>query len=142
MNGQFDGAFVAKNKAEFTEQKPVLKLPTDNPPSACALQTDEMDKCRNSRVRCRLHSRRKREREPSRIPYKKFIKLFRKAKIIRLAAKSYLKKYIPSSSKLRLMLYECNRSHFTERLVRSRCLLSSNKCFVRPSLYLTIARLR
>ncbi|KAL9959430.1 hypothetical protein ACROYT_G032754 [Oculina patagonica] len=142
MNGQFNGAFVAKNKAEFTEQKPLHKSPTDNPPSACALQTDEMDECRNSRVRCRLHSRRKRAREPSRIPYRKFIKLFRKARIIRLAAKSYLKKYIPSSSKLRLMLYECNRCYFTERLVRPKCLLSSNKCFVRPSLYLTVARLR
>ncbi|KAL9966549.1 hypothetical protein ACROYT_G024639 [Oculina patagonica] len=49
MNGQFNGAFVAKNKAEFTEQKPLHKSPTDNPPSACALQTDETDECRNSR---------------------------------------------------------------------------------------------
>ena len=64
VTGLFDGVLVIKDKAEFTEQKPLLKLPTNNPPSACVLQTDEMYKCRISRVRCRLHSRRKREREP------------------------------------------------------------------------------
>ena len=59
VTGLFDGVLVIKDKAEFTEQKPLLKLPTNNPLSACVLQTDEMYKCRISRVRCRLHSRRK-----------------------------------------------------------------------------------
>ena len=65
----------AKNKIEFTDQGPLLKIPTDNPASTHALHADEMKKCRMSRARlvstCRLHSRKKREREPSRIPYRK-----------------------------------------------------------------------
>ena len=48
------------------------------------------------------------------------IKLFRKTKVFRKAAKSYLKKSIPSSSILKLLLSERNRSYFSERLVRSK----------------------
>ena len=100
MNVQFDSASDAKTKAEYTGSKPLLELQTDIPSSTCALHADEMCKiCRMSRVRlisCKFHSKKKREREPSRIPYKKVIKLFRKTRIIRLVAKSYLKKYIPS----------------------------------------------
>ena len=119
INVQFDSASDAKTKAEYTGSKPLLELPSDIPSSTCALHTDKMCKiCRMSRVRlisCKFHSKKKREREPSRIPYRKVIKLFRKTRIIRLAAKSYLKKYIPSSSKLRLVLFEYNRCHFPDR---------------------------
>ena len=68
----------------------------------------------------RLHCRRKREREPSRIPYKRVITLFRKTKVFRSAAKSYLKKSIPRSSKLKLFLSAHNRCYFSEQLVRCK----------------------
>jgi len=116
INVHFDSASDAKTKAEYTGSKPLLELPSDIPSSTCALHTDEMCKiCRMSRVRlisCKFHSKKKREREPSRIPYRKVIKPFRKTRIIRLAGKTYLKKYIPSSSKLGLVL-------FTRLVVRS-----------------------
>ena len=121
----------AKNKSEFTDQGSFLKISTDNPASASVLHADEMERCRTSRVRLvsthGLHSRKKREREPSRIPYRKVIKLFRKTRIIRDAVKSYLKKCIPSSSKLKLVLSKCNRYQFTERFGRSKCALSLKK---------------
>ena len=41
----------AKNKIEFTDQGPLLKIPTDNPASTHALHADEMKKCRMSRAR-------------------------------------------------------------------------------------------
>ena len=77
----------AKNETEFTDQVPLLKIPTDNlAASTTVLHTDDMKKSRMSRARLvstrGLHSRKKREREPSRIPYRKVIKLFRKTKII------------------------------------------------------------
>ena len=110
------------------------------------MHTNEMEKCnRMSRARLvsKLHiSRKKREREPSRIPYRKVIKLFRKTRVIRNAAKSYLKKCIPNSSKLKLMLCEYNRYYFTEWLARSNCALSSKECFVKPNLYLAVVQLR
>ena len=54
----------------------------------------------------RLHCRRKREREPSRIPYKR-VKLFRKTKVFQNAAKSYPKESILSSSS-----YEIEKKRF------------------------------
>ena len=147
INVQFDSASDAKTKAEYTGSKPLLELPTDVPLSTCALHTDEMCKiCRMSRVRlisCKFHSKKKREKEPSRIPSRKVLKLFRKTRIIRLAAKSYLKKYIPSSSKLRLVLFEYNRCHFADQFARQKCSLSgSSKSFIKQSLYVTFVRLR
>ena len=90
----------------------------------------------------RLHSRKKRERGPSRIPYRKVIKFFGKTRLIRDAAKSYIKKCIPSSSRLKLLLSKANRCYFSERLARSKCLLSSKKYFVRQNFYLCFAQLR
>ena len=59
------------NKSEFklTDQAPLLEIPTDNPASTHTLHADEMKKSRLSRTRfvCKLHPRRKREREPSKI---------------------------------------------------------------------------
>ena len=40
------------------------------------------------------------------------------------------------------MLSEYNRCHFTHRLARQKCSLSSNKSFIRQSLYVTVVRLR
>ena len=91
-----------------------------------------------------LNSRKKCGREPSRIPYWKVIRLFRKARKIRDAVQSYLKRFIPSSSKLKLMLSECNRHHFmiSEWLARSKRTSSSKKYFVKQNMYLSVVRLR
>ena len=134
----------SKNKTEFNGQGTFQKIPTNKPANTRVLHPDEMKNCRISRATlvCRFHSRKKREREPSRIPYRKVIKLFRKARIIRHAARSYLHKCIPSSSKLKLMLSEYNRYHFTEWFARSKCELSSRKYFVRQNLYFAVVRLR
>ena len=132
------------NKTEFIDQGVLLKITTDNPSSTRTLHSDEIKKCRMSRARyvSKLHPREKREREPSRIPYRKVIKLFRKTRIIRDATKSYLKKCIPSSSKVKLLLSEYNRYHLSERFARSKCALSLKKYFVRQNLYLSVVRLR
>ena len=79
---------------------------------------------------------------PGFLTEKFIISLFRKTRIARNLAKSYLKKYIPYSSKLKLMLYEYNRHHFSERFGRSKCVFSSKKCFVRQNLYRSVVRLR
>ena len=89
----------------------------------------------------RMHGRRKREREPSRIPYKRVIKLFRKTNV-RSAAKSYLKKSIPDSSKLKLFLSARNRCYFSERLVRCKFVLPLNKFSLGHNVYLSVVRLK
>ena len=86
-------------------------------------------------------SRRKRDREPSRIPYKRVIKLFRKTNV-RSAAKAYLRKSIPDSSKLKLFLSARNRCYFSERLVRCKFVLLSNKFPLSHNVYLSVVRLR
>ena len=128
-----------KNKTECIDQ--------DNAMTTHALYTAEIKGVmsrgrRVSTCKCTLPCSRNREREPSRIPYRKVISLFRKTRIARNLAKSYLKKYIPYSSKLKLMLYEYNRHHFSERFGRSKCVFSSKKCFVRQNLYRSVVRLR
>ena len=101
--------------------------------------------CRKSRSRYVanyiLHSRKKREREPSRIPYKRVIKLFGKTRIIRDAVKSYLKKRIPSSSKLKQVLFGKNRPRFSDRLARSKFMLSK-KSILRKNFYLSVVYVR
>ena len=93
---------------------------------------------------CSFQASKKREREPSRIPYRKVFKLFRKKRVVRFAAKSYLQKYIPSSSKLKLMLFACNRYYVSERLGRSKNMysLSLKNCYVRQNLYLSTGIMR
>ena len=134
-----------KNKTRFIDQERLTRTPSDNQATTHALYAAEM-KCMMSRGRrvskCRLHSCRNREREPSRIPDRKVIRLFRKTTIVRNVAKLYFKKCIPNSCKLKLMLYEYNRHHFRERFGRSKCVLSSKKCFVRRNLYISVVRLR
>ncbi|KAL9962518.1 hypothetical protein ACROYT_G031625 [Oculina patagonica] len=113
--------------------------------SSPALYVSET-KCRMSRARfissSSFHASKKREREPSRIPYRKFFKLFRKSRSVRNAAKSYLKKWIPSSSKLKLVLSECHRNYISERLARTKYSSSLRKHFVTQKLYLCIVQLR
>ena len=65
---------------------------------------------------------------PSEFPYRR-VKLFRKTKVFQNAAKSYLKENILSSSKLKLLLSECNCRYFSEQLVRSKFVLPSKKFF-------------
>ena len=114
----------AKSSTQFTDQELLLKIPTDtcNSVSSHTSNADKMT-CRLSRARLfstsRLHSRKKREREPSRIPYRKVIKFFGKTRLIRDAAKSYIKKCIPNSSWLKLVLSKANLCDFSERLVKS-----------------------
>lgn len=71
---------------------------------------------RMSRLRlettCSFHASKKRERQPSRVPNRKVFKLFTK-RVVRFAAKSYLQKYIPSSSQLKLMLSVRNRYYMS-----------------------------
>ena len=124
-------------------------MPTDNSVEYRDSLSHEIMKSRMSRTTVdvctctrRLHYRRKREREPSRIPYRRVIKLFRKTKVFRNAAKSYLKKSIPSSSKLKLLLSERNRSYFSERSVRSKFVLPSKKFSLSQNVYLSVVRLR
>ena len=134
-----------KSSTQFTDQELLLKIPTDNSVSSHTSNADKVT-CRLSRARLfstsRLHSRKKRGREPSRIPYRKVIKFFGKTRLIRDAAKSYIKKCIPSSSLLKLVLSKANRCYFSERLAKSKCLLSSKKYFVRQNFYLSFVQLR
>ena len=65
---------------------------------------------------------------PSEFPYRR-VKLFRKTKVFQNAAKSYPKENILSSSKLKLLLSECNCRYFSEQLVRSKFVLPSKKFF-------------
>ena len=114
-------------------------MPTDNSVEYRGSLSHEIMKSRMSKITVdvctctrRLHRRRKREREPSRIPDKRVIKLFRKTKVFRNAAKSYVKKSIPSSSKQKLLLSERNHSYFSERLIRSKLVLPSKKVPSQP----------
>ena len=139
----------AKDKTKFNDQETLLKMPTDNSVEYLDSLSHEIMKSRMSRTTVdvctctrRLHYRRKREREPSRIPYRRVIKLFRKTKVFRNAAKSYLKKSIPSSCKLKLLLSERNRSYFSERSVRSKFVLPSKKFSLSQNVYLSVVRLR
>ena len=99
--------------------------------------------CRRSRVMYvfPLQSRERLEREPSRIPYMRIIKLFRETKLIRDAAKSYLKKCIPNSLKLKFMQFEYNRLHFMEsRCGRRKVVFSKN--YLTQKVHACLLRLR
>ena len=113
--------------------------------SSDAMQVNEM-KFRMSRgMRASLSNcyiRKKREREPSRIPYRKFLKLFRKGRRVRNAAKLYLKRCIPSSSKLKLVLSKCFRSFVAEKLAQSKHLSTTRKYHVRQDIHCFFVRVR
>ena len=104
-----------KSSTQLTDQGQLLKIPTDNSVSSHTSNADKMT-CRLSWVRffstSRLHSQKKREREPSRIPYRKVIKFFGKTRLIQDAAKSCIKKCISSSSWLKLVLSKANHCYF------------------------------
>ena len=61
-------------------------------------------------------------------------------KNIRNAIKSYINSCIPNSSKVKLLLSNYNRRHFSERLARSKCVLPS--VLKSQNLYLSVVRLR
>ena len=74
-----------KEKTKFNDQEPLVKVPTDNSLEYRVSLSHEFIKSRMSRTTVdvctsswRLHCRRKREREPSRIPYRRIIKLLKK----------------------------------------------------------------
>ena len=96
-----------KSSTQFHDKELLLKISTNNSVSSHTSNAGKMT-CRLSRARLfstsRLHSRKKGEREPSRISYRKVIKFFGKTRLIRDAAKSYIKKCISSSSWQKLML--------------------------------------
>ena len=124
----------AKDKTKFNDQEPLLKVPTDNSVEYRVSLSHEIMKSIMSRTTVdvctstwRLHCRRKREREPSRILYRRVIKLFRKTEVFLNAAKSYLKRSIPSSSKLKLFLSARNCCYFSEQFVRSKFVSPSKK---------------
>ena len=121
-----------KSSTQFTDQELLLKILTDNSVRSHTSNADKMT-CRLSRVRLfstsRLHSRKKRVRQPSRIPDRKVIKFFGKTRLIQDAAKSYIKNCIPSSSRLKLKLSKANRCYFSQQLAKSKYLLSSKKYF-------------
>ena len=96
-----------KSSTQFNDKELLLKISTNNSVSSHTSNAGKMT-CRLSRARLfstsRLHSRKKGEREPSRIPYRKVIEFFGKTRLIRDAAKSYIMKCISSSSWQKLML--------------------------------------
>ena len=98
----------------------------DSPETTHALYTAEI-KCVMSRGRrvskCTLQD-----------SLQKSYQTTQKKRIVRNLAKSYLKKCIPSSSKLKLIFYEYNRHHFSERFGRSKCVLSSKKVLCQAKL--------
>ena len=112
----------APENSQHTENEMFLNRLSDNDNVG-----DEMN-CRKLRSRyvanCTLHSRKTREREPSRIRYKRVIKLFGKTRRIQDAVKSYLKKRIPSSSQLKQVLFGYNHYCFSDCLARLKFMLS------------------
>lgn len=84
------------------------------------------------------HFRMKRDREPSRIPYRMVTRLNRKQ--LKNAIKLYIKKCVPKSSTLRSMLYGYHRHHFFERYTSSNFMISSKRCYTRQSLFILQTR--
>ena len=58
---------------------------------------------------------RPRDREPSRVPMRKLLRLFKKNKYTRKNVRSYISNYVPHSSVLKDLLYGFNRSYIFER---------------------------
>ena len=126
-----------ESESRFTDWETFLNTPRDN---AGGKMKHRIWRSRYV-SRCILHSRKKREREPSRIPYKRVIKLFGKTRKIRDAVKLYFKKRIPSSSKLKQALVGYNRYRLSDRLARSKSVLSKRYIF-RQNFYLSTVHVR
>ena len=126
-----------ESESRFTDWETFLNTPRDN---AGGKMKHRIWRSRYV-SRCILHSRKKRGREPSRIPYKRVIKLFGKTRKIRDAVKLYLRKRIPSSSKLKQVLVGYNRYSFSDRLARSKSVLSKRYIF-RQNFYLSAVHVR
>ena len=61
------------------------------------------------------HTVRTRSREPSRIPLRKVVRLFKKSKSIRKSVRLYIRNYVPQSSKLKSLLCTYYRNYTFER---------------------------
>ena len=61
------------------------------------------------------HNVRTRSREPSRIPIRKVVRLFKKSKSIRKSVRLYIRNYVPQSSKLKSLLCTYYRNYTFER---------------------------
>ena len=83
----------------------------------------------------------RREREPSRISFRMVTRHFRRRQT-RKAVKSYIKKYVPPSSMLKVMLCGYTRNHFFDQCTRSKFTVFPKKCFIRCELHLFVFRLR
>ena len=92
---------------------------------------------RNSRAVIVSHSRlrMRREREPSRISFRMVTKLFKRRQT-RRAVKLYVKKYVPTSSKLKIMLCGYTRNHFFDQCTRSKFTVFPKKSLNRRNLFL------
>ena len=96
---------------------------------------------RNSIAVVVSHLRVRRGREPSRIYFRMVTRHFRRRKT-RKAVKLYIKKYVPPSSMLKVMLCGYIRNHFFDQCTRSKFTAFPKKCFIRRKLHLFVFRLR
>ena len=96
---------------------------------------------RNSRAVIVSHSRlqMRREREPSRFPFKMVTRLFKRRRT-RRAVKLYIKKCVPTSSKLKIMLCRYTFNHFFNHCARSKFTVFPKKSLKRHNLF--VARMR
>ena len=85
---------------------------------------------RNSRAVVASHLRVRRGREPSRISFRMVTRHFRRRKT-RKAVILYIKKYVPPSSMLKVMLCGYTRNHFFDQCTRSEFTVFLKKCFIR-----------
>ena len=97
--------------------------------------------CRNSRAVIVSHShlRMRREREPSRVSFRMVTKLFKRRQA-RRAVKLYIEKCVPTSSKLKVMLYRYTRNNFFDQCTRSKFTVFPKKSLKRRNLF--VARMR
>ena len=96
---------------------------------------------RNSRAVLVSHLRVRRGREPSRISFRMVTRHSRRRQT-RKAVKLYIKKYVPPSSMLKVMLCGYTRNHFFDQCTRSKFTVFPKKCFIRRKLHLFVFRLR
>ena len=89
----------------------------------------------NSRAVAVSHLRMKREREAYRISFKMVTRLFKRRKK-RKAVKLYIKKYVPTSSMLKVMLCGYTRNYLFDQCTRSKFMVFTKKFLKRRKLHL------
>ena len=95
----------------------------------------------NVRAMVVTHLRMRCGREPSRISFRMVTTLYKRRKT-RKAVKLYIKKYVPPSFMLKVMLCRYTRNHFFDQCRRSKFTVFPKKCFIRCKLHLFAFRLR